>query len=83
MKTYTDTERLDILAEAIERMPDMSILFELDDCTEDEIGIIPAGWNIRVPENCAPAFALNAPTFRDLIDALIEWKDKADADALT
>lgn len=80
---YTDTERLTILGEALEHMPAMSIVYADDDATEDDCGMIPRGWNIRVPSVCTDDLTLNAKTFPELLDALIRWKDQADADALT
>lgn len=64
-------ERMAWLQLAISNMPDLSISFTDDDCTEDSIGIVPQGWNIRCDSVCAEPLTINAPTLDEAIDAAL------------
>lgn len=75
MKPLTDKECLDLLEFFLDRLPDLTIENTRERGTEDELGLIPVGWNFRVPNNCAPGVALNAPTFRGLLEKCALWKE--------
>lgn len=72
-------QRLDIIERVLFHIPDVSIFYAEDGAQEDDIGMIPQGWNMRCPENCSPSIQINAPHFPTLLDAIIEWKAKEDA----
>jgi hypothetical protein len=63
-----DTARLDLLEKAFRNMPDLQLVFAEDDDSEENIGLIPQGWNMRCDSVCAEPLTVHAQTFREMLD---------------